>query len=230
MDKWLFLLSSPFEEERIYAASKVQELLYRDIPYIVYSRAGAWYQYRIDYWIGWPNASNPWLWTGTFLDSNFPIFFGLASKVKGEKPTVPWWVKPTDQGGLMIPLDTLWKQIVEILKSRPIVITTTPSPTTPTPSPTTTPTPTTTPSPTTPTPSPTTTPTPTTTPVTGVATITVIVTQSVEKTVISTVAIPSTVLSTISTTVREIEWTTTTLLAVILFIVGLAIGIFIKRK
>jgi peptide/nickel transport system substrate-binding protein len=239
MDKWLDLLSSPFEEERIYAASRVQELLYRDIPYIVYSRSGggAWYQYRIDYWIGWPNASNPWWWpAASFSDSNFPIPFGLASKVKGEKPTVPWWVKPTDQGGLMVSLDTLWKQIAEILKPRPIVITITTPTTTPTPTPTpspTTPRPSPTPTPTTPRPTPTPTPTPTT-PVTGVATITVVVTQSVEKTIVSTSTILSTTISTIlsttSTTVREIDWTTTIAIAVILLIIGLTIGIFIKRK
>ncbi|MEM4514569.1 MAG: hypothetical protein QXZ41_08680, partial [Ignisphaera sp.] len=141
--------------------------------------------------------------------------------------------KPTDIRNL-IPSEykvrTLREVVDQLLKLIAPPTTTTPTPT-PSPTPTTTPTmPTTTPTtvpPTTTTPSPS--PTPTTTPVetptvTGVTTITITTISVVERTISSV----STAL--ISTTVRETDWTITMLLTVVLFVVGFAVGWFLKKR
>lgn len=93
-----------------------------------------------------------------------------------------------------------------------------PQPTLPRPTETRTPTPTTTPT-------PTHTTTPVTTPTeTGATTITITTISVVERT--------TTVLSTsrLTTTVRETDWSMTMLLTVVLFVVGFAIGWFMKKK
>jgi len=116
MDNYIAMLNSPFEDVRLRAASKIQEILFRDIPYITYHSTGDWYQYRTDRWWGWPTAENPWWWPAApFRDQNIPILWGLASRVKGEPPQVPWWVKPVDKGGLLIPLEKFWDDIESIL-------------------------------------------------------------------------------------------------------------------
>ncbi|RLG76025.1 MAG: ABC transporter substrate-binding protein [Thermoprotei archaeon] len=83
------------------------------------------------------------------------------------------------------------------------------------------------PSPTMPTSTPSPSPTPTP-PLTPSPAATVTVTQTIEKTVPTTVL--STIMRTITTAIREIDWTPTIALAVVLFIVGLAVGRFTVRK
>jgi len=229
MEKWIGLLGSPFEEERLYAASKVQELLYRDIPYIVYSRSGggAWYQIRYDRWIGWPNASNPWWWpVASFSDASYPLLFGLASRVKGERPVVPWWTKPIEQGGLLIPVETLWDQISQILRPRPTptIVPTTVSTTTSVTTHVTTPKPTLTTIPTT-TPETTTIISLTTAPETTriMQTVTYTLRSIAEKLVTQTSVFTQTLIT------REVNWVITIILAIILLAVGSAIGYIIKK-
>ncbi|MEM2201954.1 MAG: ABC transporter substrate-binding protein, partial [Ignisphaera sp.] len=227
MEKWIGLLGSPFEEERLYAASKVQELLYRDIPYIVYSRAGSWYQIRYDRWIGWPNASNPWWWpVASSSDTSYPLLFGLASRVKGERPVVPWWTKPIEQGGLLIPVETLWDQISQILRPRPTptIVPTTVSTTTSVTTHVTTPKPTLTTIPTT-TPETTTIISLTTAPETTriMQTVTYTLRSIAEKLVTQTSVFTQTLIT------REVNWVITIILAIILLAVGSAIGYIIKK-
>jgi hypothetical protein len=76
---------------------------------------------------------------------------------------------------------------------------------------------------TTPTPSPTPTPTPTpTVTAIGVGTVTVTVPTTITQTVVST--------STVTTTIIQTEWATTVAIAIVLLIVGFAIGWLIKRR
>jgi len=74
--------------------SKLQEIALRDLPAIPLFYGAGWYNYREDYWVGWPNEDDPrWLspypWN---YPNNLPVFFGLSKASEGKKP-MPSWVK-----------------------------------------------------------------------------------------------------------------------------------------
>ncbi|MEM0027413.1 MAG: ABC transporter substrate-binding protein [Ignisphaera sp.] len=238
--KWIDLLASLNETERMIAASKIQEIIYRDMPIIAYAQRATWVQYNFNYWIGWPTADNPWWWPAWVASSTsdtFPVLFGIVSTASGKQPSPPKWVKPISEGGLLIPADKFWEDALKVIQQQTSTVTTSPATqprtttTPPTTSPTTTvttTTPTTT-SPVTTTTSPATTTTPTTTQTATVtATIVKSVTIPTTATIMSTVL--STTVSTTPTTITVTEWTTTTVIAIVLLVVGIAIGWTIKRK
>lgn len=86
--------------------SKLQEIFARDLPIIPINYGQAWYAYRTDYWVGWPNEKNPWWYPVVTWDMGamLPVFFGIAKK--GETPEVPSWIKE-----FAIPLKEFWGSI-----------------------------------------------------------------------------------------------------------------------
>jgi len=225
------LSNPPGSPEAIKALKEAILTMIKDMPVIWAGDCKKLLPVLTDYWTNWPNAYNFYtgikLWGNQMTQQVIGNLIPVKSKI--DTPTSRPINEPPP-GTITFP--TLPEEAMKKLAKA--IATPTPTPTTtPTPTPTpTTPRPSPTPTPT-PRPTPTTTPTPTT-PVTGVATITIVVTQSVEKTIVSTSTILSTTISTILSTtistIREIEWTTTIAIAIILLIVGLTIGIFIKRK
>ncbi|RLG85766.1 MAG: ABC transporter substrate-binding protein [Thermoprotei archaeon] len=190
---------------------EIQEFIYKDLPAIPLFYGAHWYAYNTKYWVGWPNEKNPWWfpaapWSGS-PGNSFIVLFGIAKK--GEKPKVPDWLKPIDEGGLLIPTSKIWEDLAKVSKP-----TATPSPTTPT--------------------------TPKTTPKVTVTAPgrTVTVTKTVERTVTKSVEVTKTVASTVTvektvptTVVRtETNWGVVAAVAIVLLIVGIAIGYAIKRR
>jgi peptide/nickel transport system substrate-binding protein len=244
-DKYVLLAQSysPVSKESIEATKQALIIFIKDMPVIWMGNCKKLQPILTDYWTNWPAADN-FYWGQDFWGKQ-TVKYVLAHLIPVKAPMdiiklpiirigpgqpLPQWTPPS---GVKFVQELFTPPIY--LTPTPTISSPTPTPTTPSPSPTPTPTPAPTPTPTTPKPTPTPTPTPSpTTPITGVATITVVVTQSVEKTIVSTSTILSTTISTIisttSTTIREIEWTTTIAIAVILLIIGLTIGIFIKRR
>jgi len=232
------LSNPPGSPEAIKALKEAILTMIKDMPVIWAGDCKKLLPVLTDYWTNWPNAYNFYtgikLWGNQMTQQVIGNLIPVKSKI--DTPTSRPINEPPP-GTITFPTlpEEAMKKLAKAIATPTPTPTTTPTPT-PTPTPTTPrPSPTPTPTPTTPKPTPTPTPTPSpTTPVTGVATITVVVTQSVEKTIVSTSTILSTTISTIlsttSTTIREIEWTTTIAIAIILLIIGLTIGIFIKRK
>ncbi|MEM1526376.1 MAG: ABC transporter substrate-binding protein [Ignisphaera sp.] len=184
--------------------------------------------YKLPYYEGmriWWFGSSPTGFIAPYLFQDYGILKPTTKRLWPPE-TLP---KPTDIRNL-IPSEykvrTLREVVDQLLKLIAPPTTTTPTPT-PSPTPTTTPTmPTTTPTtvpPTTTTPTPTPSPTPSPTEI-SVTTITITTISVVERTISSV----STAL--ISTTVRETDWTITMLLTVVLFVVGFAVGWFLKKR
>ncbi|MCS7111676.1 MAG: ABC transporter substrate-binding protein [Ignisphaera sp.] len=180
--------ADPLERKRIY--SILQEIIYRDVPFIPTHTDPHWYIYDTRHWVGWPNEKNPW-WTPVRPHdvNSITILFGIARK--GETPTIPRWTKTVDEGGQLIPSAKLYNEFAKVVTPRP----------TPTPTP-------------------------------GVTTVTVTAVQTVTTTSVVTSTVTTTRVDTVTTTKVETvtDWTTTTLLAVVLLIIGIAVGYIIKRK
>lgn len=91
-------------EEKMKYFSKVQEIIYEEIPSIALMYTPQWYEYSEKYWIGWPNEDYPW-WTevAPYREYSTPLWllFGLAKK--GEPVEQPGWAKTVEKGGILIP-------------------------------------------------------------------------------------------------------------------------------
>jgi len=117
--------ADPNVRKQIY--SKIQEIIYRDLPAIPLFYGAHWYAYNTKYWVGWPNNENPWWFpVAPWAGGNLPVLFGIAKK--GETPSVPTWLKPAEQGGLLIPMSSVWDALA---KAQARQVQTTPPPTAP---------------------------------------------------------------------------------------------------
>jgi len=120
----------PVKKKEIF--SRIQEIIYKDIPVIPLFWGAHWYAYNTKYWVGWPNEENPWWWPTAPWDQNsWIILFGIAKK--GGEPQIPAWLKPVDQGGILIPTSKIWSDLSNLLTATTSPPTTSPSPTTTTP-------------------------------------------------------------------------------------------------
>ncbi len=181
--------------------SKIQEIYYRDLPvlptvYVTYIAV-----YNVKYWVNWPSEDNPW-WAPPALwhDEGNPTLFGLVKR--GETPKIPDWLKPIDEGGLLIPYQKVFDDLRFVVETGQSS-----TPVRARPTPTTSP--------------PTTSPSPTTSPPAGAAT-TVTTTYTTTRT--------ETYTKTTTMTVVQTDWTTTAVLAIVLFIIGFAIAWFARGR
>ena len=90
----LDLIPKETDEETLKQAySQLQHFQLRDLPVIPLVYGQAWYSYREDYWVGWPNEDDP-RWLSPYVWSfpnNKPMFFGLSKASEGIQP-MPSWV------------------------------------------------------------------------------------------------------------------------------------------
>lgn len=89
--------------EKMEYYSKIQEIIYTEIPAIPLAYIVQWYEYSTLYWVGWPNESNPW-WTevAPYREYSLPLWVLFSLAPKGQTPRVPAWAKPVDEGGILI--------------------------------------------------------------------------------------------------------------------------------
>lgn len=106
----------PIERKRIY--SMLQEIIYKDVPFIPTHTDPHWYIYDTRYWVGWPNEKNPW-WAPVrpMVVDSFIVLFGIARK--GEEPRIPRWTKTVAEGGLLIPTSQIWQHIMKLIMPTP---------------------------------------------------------------------------------------------------------------
>ncbi|MEM0026448.1 MAG: ABC transporter substrate-binding protein [Ignisphaera sp.] len=220
------LIDPEREKELAYA---IQEILFEDLPSIPLYYTPMFWVYNTKYWDGWPNAGRPW-WIPSWWGS-LPLLFFITPA--GQPIEKPWWLKPYNEGGAIISMsmynEYLRKSIYSgenfVVKSgKPSATTTSPVTTATTTTP-----PTTSPATTTP-PATSPKPTQTQTVATPIPTPTVTISKTITATITSLSTIISATTSISPTTVIVTDWTTTTILAVVLLIVGIAIGWIIKRK
>ncbi|MEM0027395.1 MAG: ABC transporter substrate-binding protein [Ignisphaera sp.] len=217
-------------------------ILFDRLPAIPVMYDIVYYMYNTKYWDGFPNAERAWWYIPCWWGETFFYFLIVP---KGQTPQMPWYLKHISKGGATIhgwydfykaqglairnATSTTWT----VVPSSPTTTTPVTSPTTPVTTATTTTPPTSSPATTTP---PATSPSPTQTQTVATPTPTVTVTATIERsvTVPSTVTVLSTKITTIvsasPTTIAQTNWTMTTVLAVVLLAVGIAIGWTIKRK
>ncbi|MEM1611310.1 MAG: ABC transporter substrate-binding protein [Sulfolobales archaeon] len=160
--------TDPAVRKQIY--NKIQEIIYRDLPAIPLFYGAHWYAYNTKYWIGWPNNENPWWFpVAPWAGGNLPVLFGIAKR--GETPVVPQWLKPVEQGGLLISTSSIWDSLAktQVKTTTPTAPVTTPMATTVT------------------------IPYTVTKPVVTTSMVTVVSTQTIEKTV-TTIDIPMTII------------------------------------
>lgn len=100
------------EEELMNYYTKIQRLIYEEVPSVPIAYSVQWYAYSERYWKGWPNENNPW-WTEVAPYREYSLalwlLFGLSKA--GETVKAPEWAKPVDEGGLLIPNTEVFSQI-----------------------------------------------------------------------------------------------------------------------
>ncbi|MBC7319245.1 ABC transporter substrate-binding protein, partial [bacterium] len=91
--------------------SKLQRIVYKDLPAIPLFYSAHWYAFNDTKWVGWPREENPWWYPAApWSGNNFPILFGIAKK--GETPKVPTWLATKDKGGYLIPTSQIWNDFM----------------------------------------------------------------------------------------------------------------------
>jgi len=116
-------------EERMKYFSKIQEIIYNDIPSIPIAYTVQWYAYSTKYWEGWPSQGNPW-WTevAPYKEYSLSLWGLFGIRQKGVNATQPSWAKPVDQGGILIPNSKLLEMLANVTGQRfetPVPATTT---------------------------------------------------------------------------------------------------------
>jgi len=97
------------EKKSLY--SKLQRIVYRDLPAIPLFYGAHWYAFNESKWVGWPKEENAWWYpSAPWSANNFPILFGIAKK--GETPKVPAWLTTKDKGGYLIPTSQIWNDFM----------------------------------------------------------------------------------------------------------------------
>ena len=90
-------------EERKKTYFEIQKIIYQDLPAIPMFYTAHWYEYNESVWANWPNEDNPW-WYPVAPWQNYawslPVLFGIYNK--GNPQPLPEWIKPHDEGGMMI--------------------------------------------------------------------------------------------------------------------------------
>lgn len=102
-------------EERMKYFTKIQEIIYNDVPAIPLAYTVQWYAYSTRVWVGWPSESNPW-WTevAPYKEYSLPLWLLFSLKPKGSEVTSPEWAKYTDEGGILIPNSELLDALANI--------------------------------------------------------------------------------------------------------------------
>lgn len=91
-------------EERARYFSKIQEILYNEIPAIPLVYTVQWYEYSTLYWVGWPSEANSW-WTevAPYKEYSLPLWTLFSLAPKGQAPSTPAWARLVSEGGILIP-------------------------------------------------------------------------------------------------------------------------------
>jgi peptide/nickel transport system substrate-binding protein len=116
-------------EERMKYYSKLQKIIYEDIPSIALVYTPQWYEYSTNIWDGWPNEDNPW-WTevAPYREYTLSLWLLFGLKNRGEPVSPPQWAKSISEGGILIPNIEVMKRLANATHSPLITTTTTTTP------------------------------------------------------------------------------------------------------
>lgn len=90
-------------EDRMKYFSRIQEIIYNDIPSIPLVYTVQWYAYSTIYWTGWPSEEYPW-WTevAPYREYSLSLWTLFSLVPRGQNPVTPEWAKSSEQGGLLL--------------------------------------------------------------------------------------------------------------------------------
>jgi len=106
--------TDPAKRKELY--SEIQEMVYKEVPSVALFYGAHWYAYNTKYWVGWPTEDNPWWFpVAPWSIDSLPLLFGIAKA--GETPKPPEWLKPMEEGGLLIPTSYIWEGLAKATSS-----------------------------------------------------------------------------------------------------------------
>lgn len=102
-------------KDRMKYFSRIQEILYSEIPAIPLVYTVQWYEYSTLYWVGWPSESNSW-WTevAPYKEYSLPLWVLFSLAPKGQTPPNPAWARSVSEGGILIPNFYLLQMLANI--------------------------------------------------------------------------------------------------------------------
>lgn len=90
--------------------SKLQEIIYRDLPSIPAFYTAHWYEYTEFVWTNWPNENNPsWFPASPWHNNSLPVTFIITNKDNPQG--TPEWLNTIDNGGLLIPSSKIFEDL-----------------------------------------------------------------------------------------------------------------------
>ncbi|ADM27384.1 extracellular solute-binding protein family 5 [Ignisphaera aggregans DSM 17230] len=187
------------DAKRVELYRKLQEIWLRDLPLLILGQDPHWYEYSEAYWYGWPNKERIEKYGAFYATSWDPGFLFVLFQLKPAREARPG--EPPTIPDFLKPQNRVPASKFFELLAQTATATPTPSPS----------------------------PSPSPTPIPGATTVVVTTTVVSTSTMATTVTVPTTVTTSTTVTQTVTEWTTTIILAIVLLIIGFAIGYFVIK-